>query len=211
MSNTTRQEILTMLKKEGSLTVSDMAKALDITEMAVRRHLNTLERDNLIETYLVRQAMGRPTNMYRLSAEADKLFPRHYSDLTLDFLKDLEVIEGKEVIHELFLRRKNRLYKELEHKLQDKSFDEKVAILAEIQNNKGYMVELQKMESGDYVLKEYNCPISQVAKEYIVACDCELKLFQEVLQTDVERHQCYAKGETHCAFTIEKSKAHSHN
>lgn len=207
MSNTTRQEILTMLKKQGPLTVSDMAKVLDITEMAVRRHLNTLERDNLIETYLVRQAMGRPTNMYQLSAEAEKLFPRHYSDLTLDFLKDLEAIEGNEKVKQLFYRRKDRLSKELEHKLQDKTFDEKVAALADIQNNKGYMVELQKTEAGDYILKEYNCPISQVAKEYVVACDCELKLFQEVLKTDVERTQCYAKGESHCLFKIEKQKA----
>lgn len=209
MSNTTRQEILTMLKKQGPLTVSDMAKTLDITEMAVRRHLNTLERDDLIDTYLVRQAMGRPTNMYRLSAEAEKLFPRQYSDLTLDFLKDLEVVEGKEIIHQLFERRKDRLSKELEHKLQDKSFDEKVAALAEIQNNKGYMVELQKTETGDYILKEYNCPISQVAKEYVVACDCELKLFQEILKTDVTRSECYAKGESHCLFQIEREKTHS--
>ena len=30
------------------MTVSDMAKKLEITEMAVRRHLGTLERSSLI-------------------------------------------------------------------------------------------------------------------------------------------------------------------
>lgn len=206
MSNSTRQEILTMLKKQGPLSVSDMAKVLQITEMAVRRHLNTLERDNLIETYLVRQAMGRPTNMYQLSNEADRLFPRHYSDLTIDFLKDLEEIEGDRVINELFHRRKDRLSKELSHKLQDKTLEERVTALASIQNSRGYMVEVKETEDGGFLFKEYNCPIAQVAKEYTVACDCELKLFREVLQTDVQRTQCYAMGESHCQFEIEKDK-----
>lgn len=211
MSNSTRQQILMMLKRQGPLTVSDMAKMLEITEMAVRRHLNTLERDNLIETQLVRQAMGRPTNVYQLSAEAESMFPRNYCDLTIEILKDLEEIEGNDKIAQLFLRRKERLYREIEHKLKNKSFDEKVATLAEIQDKKGYMVELQKTEEGDYILAEYNCPISQVAKEYVVACECELQLFREVLNTTVERTQCYAKGQNCCLFKIEREKALSTN
>lgn len=211
MSSSTRQEILTMLKKQGALTVSEMAKRLDITEMAVRRHLSTLERDNLIETFLVRQAMGRPTHVYRLTEEAAKLFPRNYSDLTIDFLKDLEGIEGKEKIDLLFARRKDRLARELEHRMKDLSFDEKVAMLAEIQNNKGYMVDLQKKDEDSYVLKEYNCPISQVAREYNVACECELQLFREVLGAEVKRTECYAKGGTHCIFMIERAKALSYS
>ena len=59
----TKDEILIMLKTAGSLTVSDISKELGITEMAVRRHLNTLERDEMIKSTLVRQAMGRPTHL----------------------------------------------------------------------------------------------------------------------------------------------------
>ena len=62
-SSSTRNEILNMLK-HGSLTVSEMAGKLQITEMAVRRHLSTLERDNFIASKMLRQAMGRPTNVY---------------------------------------------------------------------------------------------------------------------------------------------------
>jgi predicted ArsR family transcriptional regulator len=209
VSSSTRQEILTMLKTQGSMTVSEMAKAMDITEMAVRRHLNTLERDNLIETYLVRQAMGRPTHVYRLSEEAEKLFPRNYSDLTIDFLKDLERMEGHEKIEQLFQRRKERLSQDMNQSMKNLPFEEKVHKLAEIQNHKGYMVDLQQTEEGDYVLKEYNCPISQVAREYTVACECELLLFRELLDTEVERNECYAKGDNHCVFKINNPKARS--
>jgi predicted ArsR family transcriptional regulator len=78
----TRKVILTMLKTQGPLSVNDMSKQLGITEMAVRRHLNTMERDSLVETKLVRQAMGRPTNVFSLTSAADDLFPKKYQNLT---------------------------------------------------------------------------------------------------------------------------------
>ena len=58
----THQAITYHDEEEWPLSVGDMAKQLGITEMAVRRHLNNMERDGLVETTLVRQPMGRPSN-----------------------------------------------------------------------------------------------------------------------------------------------------
>ncbi|WP_232696792.1 helix-turn-helix transcriptional regulator [Brevibacillus daliensis] len=200
----TRDQILHMLKLKGQLSVSDIAQDLGITEMAVRRHLNTLERDNLIQSSLVRQAMGRPTNVYSLSQEADELFPRNYHDFTLDFLQDIADLDGEEKINALFRRRKDRLEENYRPFIQG-DLEERVAALAEIQNQKGYMVEWGKDEvTGDYFLKEFNCPISQVAKQFNQACSCELSLFQQVLDTKVEQSSCIAKGGDKCLYKIKQ-------
>jgi predicted ArsR family transcriptional regulator len=202
----TRDQILHMLKVKGSLSVSDMAVELGITEMAVRRHLNTLERDNLIKSTLVRQAMGRPTNVYSLSQEADELFPRNYSHLTLDFLRDLKEMDGLGKVEMLFRRREDRLEEAYRNHIQG-DLQQRVATLAELQNEKGYMVEWEKdEETGSYRIKEYNCPISQVAREFNQACSCELSLFRRVLQADVEQTSCMAKGGDKCVFVIKEAK-----
>lgn len=202
-NSSTRNEILNLLKLHASMTVSDMAGQLQITEMAVRRHLNTLERDNLIESRMVRQAMGRPTNVYSLTEEAQHLFPRHYSDFALDFLQDLEELEGKDKIKDLFHRREQRLSDKYKREIRGQSLEEKVQQLAVLQNQKGYMVEIEKdPETGDFIFKEYNCPISQVAKEYQHACNCELSLFKTVLNTEVEQNECIALGEDKCVYVI---------
>ena len=201
----TRDLILHMLKVKGPLSVSDMAVELGITEMAVRRHLNTLERDNLIKSTLVRQAMGRPTNMYSLSQEADELFPRNYSHLTLDFLRDLQDMDGIEKVEMLFRRRENRLEESYRPLIQGE-LEDRVAKLAELQNEKGYMVEWKKNASGDsYLFQEFNCPISQVAREYNQACNCELSLFRRVLKAQVEQTSCMAKGGEKCVFEIRET------
>ncbi len=204
-TNSTRDQILNMLKVKGPLPVSDIAVDLGITEMAVRRHLNTLERDNLIKSSLVRQAMGRPTNVYSLSMEADELFPRNYSHLTLDFLRDIKEMDGREKIEELFKRRENRLEEQYSAQINGQ-LEQRVAMLAELQNQKGYMVEWEKDENGTFTIKEFNCPIAQVAREFTQACNCELSLFRRVLGADVNQASCMAKGGEHCVFHIREAE-----
>lgn len=191
-----------MMKTKGALSVNEMAKDLGITEMAVRRHLNTLERDGLIEAKISRQAMGRPSNLYSLTAAADDLFPKNYQMLTLDLLEELESEEGQSKIGVLFERRKRKLLAKYGPRMEGKGLDERVAELADIQNASGYMVEWAKQEDGGYVLNEYNCPITQVANQYDDACKCELALFRTLLEADVERTECISKGGGKCSYKI---------
>jgi predicted ArsR family transcriptional regulator len=201
----TRKMILTMLKVQGDLSVNDMAKELEITEMAVRRHLNTLERDGLIGSKLVRQAMGRPTNLYYLTELSEDLFPKKYHHLTLELLGELEQEEGNERIGRLFEGRKAKLIEKYRQRMEGKSLEQKVGELADIQNTNGYMVQWEQDEEGNFVLKEHNCPISQVANQYQHACQCELSLFQSLLDARVERTECLAKGGSKCVYVIQKN------
>jgi DeoR family suf operon transcriptional repressor len=204
-SSSTKQEIINMLKIQKRLTVSEMAKQLGITEMAVRRHLNTLERDQLVRTTLVRQAMGRPMNVYELSEKGEELFPQNYKQIALDFLKDIESVAGRDVVEKLFQNRKERIKQMYEEQFANKSFDEKMVELAHIQNKHGYMTELKKDEDGTYHFIEHHCPIAEVAKDYQAACDCELELFQQLLGTSkVTSQACMAKGDDVCHYEIKK-------
>jgi predicted ArsR family transcriptional regulator len=207
-SSSTRDEILYILKTKISLPVSEIAKKMGITEMAVRRHLNTLERDQYVQTQLVRQAMGRPTHEYSLTEKGHELFPKNYADITMDFLKGIEELEGHKMIDTLFERREARLEETYRDQMKGLSFEERVKALAAIQNDKGYMVRWERINDGEFKLKEYNCPISQVAKIYNKACNCELSLFQKLLGTkQIERTECLAKGGDHCVYMIKEKGA----
>lgn len=207
----TRRTILTLLKTRGALLVSEMAKSLQITEMAVRRHLNTLERDGLIRSTLVRQAVGRPSLIYELTELADNQFPKKYQSLMLDLLQELDerntsADAATEVttVNMLFDGRKQKMLESYQPRMEGKKLGERVAELAEIQNSNGYMAQLEQDESGDYILHEHNCPITEVAQIYNHACQCELTLFQELLGTDVSRTDCLAEGGQRCTYRIAK-------
>jgi predicted ArsR family transcriptional regulator len=203
----TREEILHILKKNGPQTAGLLAERLGITEMAVRRHLQTLEKDCYVQAERVRQAMGRPTHYYDLTAEAEHLFPKQYVDVSLDFLQTIEEIEGLDKVEWLFKQREERLFQRLHTKMDSLSFADRVAYLAEVQNKKGYMVEYTRLDERTYTLTEYNCPIAEVAKPYQQACSCELSLFKRLLGTErVERTACYAKGDRNCVYQIQQQQ-----
>ncbi|WP_036645652.1 helix-turn-helix transcriptional regulator [Paenibacillus sp. oral taxon 786] len=198
----TRERILHLMKTAGPLSAKELTTELQITEMAVRRHLGTMERDGLIESKMIRQTAGRPTAVYGLTELAEGLFPKRYHSLTLDLLDELAEESGEDMVDRLFDRRKEKLSRKYMSEMQGKSLTEKVRTLSEIQNDNGYMTELQETDHGEYVLMEHNCPISQIANRYNHACDCELKLFESLLDADVERTECLAQQGRKCVYVI---------
>ncbi|KMK77654.1 helix-turn-helix transcriptional regulator [Alkalihalobacillus pseudalcaliphilus] len=205
-TRSTRQVILSLIKRHKERTVSDIANELGITEMAVRRHLQGLETEGLIQARLEKQSMGRPSYKYYLTESGEESFPRNYGALSLEFLKDLESLNGNQVIEELFEKRRERLEDKYKEIVQG-SLEERIAALAKIQDENGYMVEWEQAADGDYRFIEYNCPIAKVAKDYHIACSCEKKLFKNLLNTDhVVRETCAAKdNHAACVYTIKNA------
>ncbi len=186
------------------MTVGELSKFLGITEMAVRKHLNVLERDSFLVVTEVRQPMGRPIQVYSLSPNADGLFPKNYETMMIEFLRDLKELHGDEIIDYLLEKRSERQKNEYLPKMQDKSLEEKVEQLKEIQVKKGYMAELKKLGQNQFELIEYNCPIFSVATEHKQACTCETNMFKRVLGTEnVKRITCKTDNEDHCRFLVE--------
>ncbi|MBN2983139.1 MULTISPECIES: helix-turn-helix transcriptional regulator [Cohnella] len=204
----TRYRLVQLLKTRGELSIGELSKELTITEVAVRRHIHTLERDGLIRSTLVRQAMGRPSSRYALTERADDLFPKNYPHLTIELLSELEEAAGAEMVDRLFLGRRDKLAARYAKRMEGRSLEEKVAELSSIQNAGGYMTEWEPSEeAGSFRLYEYNCPIAQVAGRYRQACQCEKSLFRQLLGAEVERTECLADGGIRCAYAIKQSSA----
>ncbi|MCR2806494.1 helix-turn-helix transcriptional regulator [Paenibacillus soyae] len=200
---TTRERILVLLKTRGRMGAGELSAELELTEMAIRRHMYELEREGVIRITSVRQKMGRPLHAFELTADSDDLFPKNYHTLALDLLSELEEDpETKPLIGRMFEGRKRKLQERYAPRMDGKSLEERVYELAHIQNAGGYMAEVEQDSDEGYLLHEYNCPITGVAGKYEQACSCELALFQELLEAPVERTECLAKGGSRCTYVI---------
>ena len=74
----TRGRIVTLLRR-SSLTVEELAEALDLTDNAVRAQLVTLERDGLVQQQGSRRSSSKPATVYELTEAVGKLFAKAYS------------------------------------------------------------------------------------------------------------------------------------
>lgn len=203
----TKEQILYLLKKHQRMTVNQLAKELDITGMAIRRHLNSLEKEHLIQISTMRQSMGRPVQVFALTEKGHQLFPRNYFSLAMSFLTDIEALAGSDMISRLFKKRQARMADSYLQRMKANSFTERVKELAAIQNEHGYMVEFEEIAPHTFKFVEYNCPIYDVAHKYRQACNCEIALFKKVLQTEsVEQVFCMANGEDVCQYIVKQEK-----
>jgi len=204
VSKNTREQILDLLKKEVSLAVNELTERLHITHMAVRKHLTILEKDHLIRSVEVKQSMGRPLQMYSLTEKGEQLFPQNYESISVEFLRDIQELHGEETIQHLFDKRENRITNEYKLKVQEKkNLFEKIKELGTLQNDKGYMTEVNQVDEHSYEMIEYNCPIYAVAKEFKIACRCETDMFKKVVGIEqVDRICCKTDGDDHCRFVF---------
>lgn len=200
-----RDVILDLLKKKGALSSAQLAEQLGLTEMGVRRHLYQLIEQQVIEVELVRQTIGRPMQLFHLTAQGKEHFPKQYHQLVLDLLQELQTLDQvpADVVQRLFEGRQRTLLERYESRMMDLSLDKRVKVLHSIQDENGYMVQSEQMDDGSWMLHEYNCPIAQVADRHQEACHCELELFRQLLGTDdVERTECLAQNGQRCSYHI---------
>lgn len=204
IEQSTRHAILTALKKQGQMTANELAELLAMTPMGVRRHLNLLERDGLVRYETVQRGMGRPSNVYRLSEQAQDLFPKTYSQLTNELLSYIEMLDGPEHVEAIFQRRAQRRIQQAQLRLQSKpTLAARVAELAAILDEDGYLTEWAQVDAQTFVLREFNCAVHNVARRFQQACGSEIEFIQTVLpEATVERQHHILGGETFCGYRI---------
>lgn len=200
----TRRKIILALKQRGGMTAAELAELLGITSMGVRRHLTMLERDRLVRYELVQRGKGRPSYVYALSSEAEHLFPKNYAALATELLGYLAAEDGDQVI-ELFDRRAQRRIRQAQARLEGKPLDGRVAGLAQILHDEGYLAEWEQVDADTYLLSEHNCAVHDVATEFRAACGSELIFLQAVLpDAEVTRERHMMGGDLMCAYRIRR-------
>ncbi|MGM8211968.1 helix-turn-helix transcriptional regulator [Virgibacillus sp. W0430] len=202
-----KQQLLHVIKKDGESTIKSIMSYFTVSEVAVRRHLHELINQGFIKDNRIKQDIGRPYHTYELTDKGHRTFPNQYEQLPIELLNDLKAIKGTEAVDELLDKRMGREEERYRSRLSSDDFDKKIAEIARLQDEKGYMVEYEKTEAGDYVLKNYNCPIMNLANAYDRVCHNEKKVLGNLFSDSVVYSEaCLTKGDNCCKWIIKKPK-----
>lgn len=194
--------MVTLLKKSECMTVAELSRQMGITHMAVRQHLMALEKRGIASYTVKKCGVGRPVFLYRLTGRADGIFPKTYGEFINSMLRAVEKLDGKTRMDNLFKLRKDYLLPAKKKTLSSaKTLSQKVTALAGMLEADGYMVELEE-KNGSFTLRQFNCPISEIASEFVEPCKYELQFYRELLEANVRRKQCQRKGAHSCTYII---------
>jgi predicted ArsR family transcriptional regulator len=201
----TRRAIVNLLKTEGAMDSAQLAERLGLTAMAVRQHLYALQGEKLVTAEERPVPVGRPAKHWRLTREADRLFPDAYAELSvalLDALGDAFGPAGRERVLQSRCARQQVAYTERID--ASAPLQEKLRQLAKIRTEEGYMAQVKREGEGSFLLVENHCPICAAATACQGFCQTELSLFRAVLGpgVNVERVEHILSNDRRCAYRI---------
>lgn len=198
----TRQNILQLLRRHGPMTAIELSQELRIGAVGVRQHLALLERDGMVEVAELRRSIGRPSHVYTLTKDSERLFPKSYDKLALDILNCISEECGNDAAQQVLGARRRNLMKTYAPFLEGKDRSEQVAELTRLLADRGYMCEYEQLEDGSFVLTQHNCPILCVAEHHQSLCSQELLLYQDLLGVSIVRDETISKGGICCRYHI---------
>lgn len=197
-----RREILRHVKMRGEAGVEEIAAAIGVTVSGARQHLTALDRDGLIGHRERRDGPGRPRHVYELTPIGDALFPRNYAELTNELLEYVED-ENPDLLSRLFDRRAQRRLERARARTAGLPFEQKVATVARILDEDGYLADFERRDDGAFVITEHNCAVLSVAMRYGLACSSELAFLQETMpEAEVTRIAHRIAGAHVCAYLV---------
>jgi predicted ArsR family transcriptional regulator len=154
--------------------------------------------------------VGRPARRWRLSEAAQPFFPDSHREFAVGLIEAIDGAFGGEALQRLVEERVRRQIRRYRRRMpeRDAPLEERVAALASLRNEEGYMVEWSAEGPDCWLLAENHCPICAAAKACDGLCAGEPAFFQTLLGPDVEvrRTEHVLENSHRCAYKIVSRK-----
>lgn len=194
---TTRGRVLTLLRRD-SRTVDDLARELDLTGNAVRSHLTGLERDGLVEQGERVRGLGKPAFSYRLTPDADGLFPKAYATLVQELLTVFAERMPPEEVTGALQEVGRRLA--AEQPAAEGDARQRAEHAARVLGKLGGLAEVAEVD-GALELRGFSCPLAAAVEVNPNACCLAETMLSDVVGLPV-RQVCDQGPPPRCRFVI---------
>jgi predicted ArsR family transcriptional regulator len=208
----------------GPSTAATLGSRLGLTPAAIRRHLDNLIAEGLIETRTARtygnRGRGRPAKVFVITDAGRSAFEHAYDDLATNALRFLAEAAGPEAIAEFARRQLADLERRYAPAVAQGNLAARVQALAEALSADGYAASagpapaiggaggggvgsgLPGHGAAGEQLCQHHCPVAHVAAEFPQLCEAETEAFGRLLGTPVQRLATIAHGDGICTTHV---------
>ena len=199
----TRDAIARSILENGPSTASTLSKRLALTPAGIRRHLDLLVADGVLEARDPRvgstRGRGRPSKVFLMTDEGRSQFEHSYDDLAVAALKFMAAHSGDHLVTAFAESRAEDIERKANTYLAKRT--KKVDALATFLTEQGYAASVEKRGTGEEIC-QHHCPIAHVAAQYPQLCEAETQAFSRLLGTHVQRLATIAHGDGVCTTFI---------
>lgn len=210
---TTRERVLQLVVEEGPISAAALGRRLDLTAAAVRRHLDAMTEQGIVEIKNVtshRKGAGRPSRRYVISQRGQQVLGDDYLSLTqraLALLASTSTQDAPRALAQDYFSDHEQRYREQLEGIDD--LDERTERLAELFNADGFAGFTRKVGRDNPLLAmqstqlcQGHCPIREIAEAHPVFCEEESEMISRLLRVDVRRLSTQAAGAHVCTTHV---------
>jgi predicted ArsR family transcriptional regulator len=210
----TRARIARLILENGPLTAAGLSGRLGLTPAAVRRHLDNLLTEGMLEAREARcygsRGRGRPARLFAITDAGRSAFEHAYDDLATSALRFLAETAGADAVAEFARRKISDLENRYRPVVEAAPADRRVQALAEALSADGYAASASVAPAmkgdgeagGGEQLCQHHCPVAHVAAEFPQLCEAETEAFARLLDTPVQRLATISRGDGICTTHI---------
>ncbi|WP_433894453.1 helix-turn-helix transcriptional regulator [Streptomyces sp. CA-111067] len=217
----TRNRVARSILDHGPSTAADLAQRLGLTQAAVRRHLDALAAEDVVEPREQRvygsRGRGRPAKVFALTDCGRDAFDQGYDKLAADALQWIASAAGGgesgEAAVSAFARARVAAQAErYRAAVEAADPEERTQALARALSADGYAATARSappqlhpggpaVPAGEQ-LCQHHCPVAHTAEQFPQLCEAEAEVFSRLLGTHVQRLATIAHGDGVCTTFI---------
>ena len=203
----TRDRVAQLLLERGSATAAELGAELGLSPAAIRKHLDAMLADQLVEARESRRpgprGRGRPAKTFALTAAARDGFPHFYDGIATAALRWIAQHGGPQAVSAFAAAQVTPLEDRCRAAMSSAGDDPlaRAEALADALTAEGYAANATTIASGGQ-LCQHHCPVAHVAAEFPQLCDAETEVISRLIGTHVQRLATIAHGDGVCTTHI---------
>jgi predicted ArsR family transcriptional regulator len=195
----TRERILGFIVLHREVRIEELVDELGITSAAVRRHLDNLRADGLVDVRPVKQPTGRPYYSYYATERATPPMPAAYADLLERMLRGVgeqDASVTKSVAESLASRHRAEMAPTAAN-----DPEQLVVKVTESLKQDGILESWHSADDGFHLVNNA-CPYIKAAEISKLPCESDRKAIELLIGLDVEQLNRIVDGAPCCEYLV---------
>jgi predicted ArsR family transcriptional regulator len=202
----TRDQMRELLAARGDATVADIAAELGMNQANIRRHLEVLRAEGLVDVTQRRHEIGRPSYVYSLSERAEEQ-SAHYPRLVNRMVRRIAALPdgGRELLSQVFEGVAEDIAGAYRPQVTGATVGERVAQTSVALKDEGIVDHWRRDDDG-YHLMNTACPYRRAAELTDAPCHADHKTVELLVGAPVEQVSRMVDGYAMCEYVVKDIK-----
>jgi len=196
----TRDQMRELLAARREATVAEIAQELGLNQANIRRHLEVMRAEGLVDITVRRGDVGRPSYVYQLTERAEEL-SAHYPRLVNRMVRRLAATGRSDLLSELFEGVADDIAGAHRNRVMGMTVAERVIETSEALKDEG-IVDHWRKDADGYHLMNTACPYRKAAEASDAPCHADHRVVELLVGAPVDQVSRMVDGKPVCEYVV---------